>query len=304
MRVKYINPQGLPEHYARAVQLIREAYDKGDADFSVTELCSPPRIRTLKRRDVEVALDVADESHAIAGSAMHFVLEVLRNDPDYIIEQRLIREFEGVRISGMLDGFFRPSAELFDWKGTRWATYSDGVKLEYAAQLNINRWLLRGPSINYDTGQEFERLEVNKLSSTAMFRDYSKITAPHKPPHLPVQSFDVPIWSDDFLHEFLRTRITLMRQAEMNLPQCSDAEVWATKPKWAVEPVKGGRSLKNCSSPEEAEERRQKAKNPNGYIVVHRPGSRPRCRHYCEVASICDVWQNHPTNPINGGDDS
>lgn len=299
MRIKYINPQGLPEHYARAVKLLEAQYDKGECDYSVTELCSPPRIRALKRRDVEIEVDVADRSHSIAGTAMHAILEVLRQDPDYLIEKRLFKEFEGVVISGQLDGFFYPENELFDWKGTRWPTYSDGVKVEYVAQLNICRWLLMGGK-DAD-GREYSH-QAAKLTSTAMFRDYSKITAPFKAPHLPVDGFPVPIWSDEFLHDFIRTRIALMRQAEQTLPLCTDAEVWATHDKWAVEPIKPGRARKLCYSEAEAEAWRLKHKQPNTLVTVFRPSTRPRCRHFCDVNSICDVWINHPANPDNQTD--
>lgn len=296
MRVKYTNPQGLPEHYARAVQLIEGQYSKGRADFSVTELCSPPRIRTLKQRDVEIEVDVGDRSHSIAGTSVHKTLEILENDPDYIIEKRMFRKIDDVVISGQLDGYFRPEQMLFDWKGTRWSTYKDGVKFEYVAQLNMCKWLVDGGVDAY--GEPLD-IEVRKLQSTAYFRDYSKITCEFQPPRFPTQGFDVPIWGEEFLEDFIRTRIQLMRQAEYELPVCTDKEVWAKPSQWAVEPVKPGRARKICRTKEEAEEWRLNHKKPNTLVVVFRPAERPRCRHYCEVAPICDVWQNHVANPKN-----
>ena len=54
----------------------KDFYTKGSADFSVTEIISPPRIQRLRRRHWdEMEQDVADMLWMLLGTALHVVAE-------------------------------------------------------------------------------------------------------------------------------------------------------------------------------------------------------------------------------------
>ena len=314
--VRYINPSGLPRPYAIAVEMLEAEYDAGECDFSATALTSPARIHGLKTRlkasGQPVIIDVAESSHSIVGTGVHKVLEVLRGHPDYEVEQRFFARLHaglavdggaGLVISAKIDGYEKPTKMLFDWKGTRFRTYSDGVKFEYAAQLNIGKYCIENGVDQWGNRQEWP---IEKLSSIPIYRDYSAITCEHKPPHEPVGEFDVPIWPREEVEKYILKKAAELRRAEEELPLCSSDEMWETAEKWAVEPKAGGRARRLLNSYEEAESWRENHKQPKTLHVVHRPGSCHRCRWYCPVASVCSQWAEHPSNPINkpdGGDE-
>jgi hypothetical protein len=284
------NELGIPAPLARCIELMEDDYFKGEkVDFSVTEILGPPRIRALSRAMKEVTVEVGDRMHAVSGSATHSILERLSDaEPGrYLTEKRFFREIDGVRISGQIDLYDFEERALYDWKQTRWATYANGVKWEYVAQLNLCRWLAA------------DELEVDRLWSCAIFRDYSKSTYQFKPPHKPAEQFEVPVWTDADCEELLRTRIQIHRQAEQVLPSCTPEEKWQQDDSYAVEPMKGGRARKVCKTRGEAEEWRQKQKSAKSLVVVHRPGKCVRCQDYCPVASICQDWLTNPMNPKN-----
>lgn len=70
------NKLNLPSPVLKAIQASRKKYSKGNADFSVTELAQPPRIRTLKlRHDDEMEEDIGDMIYALQGQIGHALLE-------------------------------------------------------------------------------------------------------------------------------------------------------------------------------------------------------------------------------------
>ena len=54
----------------------KEYYSKGKADYSVTELMSPARVRRLKEKhDTSLVQDVSQMLWPLLGSALHVVME-------------------------------------------------------------------------------------------------------------------------------------------------------------------------------------------------------------------------------------
>ena len=66
----YTNKDGLPESLVRAVR--NEYYNKGDADYSATELLRPPQINYLSHKhEQKLSEDVADVIYRLLGSGIH-----------------------------------------------------------------------------------------------------------------------------------------------------------------------------------------------------------------------------------------
>jgi hypothetical protein len=138
--MKITNKFGLPAPlYALAN---KQYYSKGDADYSVTEIISPPRIQRLrKRHDHEMEVDVTDMWWSIVGSALHVVMErsVVENFQN---EERLVTEINGVRLSGAIDvqQVDEDGIVIMDYKFTSaWALMNE--KPEWAEQQNIYGYL-------------------------------------------------------------------------------------------------------------------------------------------------------------------
>ena len=73
--MRYTNEQELPWPVLSAIENHR--YSKGSADYSVTELLNPPRVRELKRRHYdEIEVDAADMVFALFGTVVHFILQL------------------------------------------------------------------------------------------------------------------------------------------------------------------------------------------------------------------------------------
>ena len=99
--MKITNKTGLPDTFYQAVK--NDKYDKGDADYSVSELISPPQITILKQRhDKELEEDVCNMIWALLGKAVHHILEIADNK-DAITEERIFLEIAGRKVSGQTD---------------------------------------------------------------------------------------------------------------------------------------------------------------------------------------------------------
>ena len=99
--MKITNKHNVPETLVALAS--RDYYTKGKADYSVTEIISPPRIQRLRRAHHEqMEQDVSDMLWQLLGSALHVVAE--RGAADgHITEERLFTEIDGVKLSGAID---------------------------------------------------------------------------------------------------------------------------------------------------------------------------------------------------------
>ena len=72
--MKVTNKHNVPETLVSLAT--RDYYTKGRADYSVTEIISPPRIQRLRRKhNEEMEQDVSDMLWQLLGSALHVVAE-------------------------------------------------------------------------------------------------------------------------------------------------------------------------------------------------------------------------------------
>jgi hypothetical protein len=77
----------------------KEYYSKGAAQYSVTELLSPPRVRRMREQyDAEMEQDVTDMLWSLLGSALHVVMERGQTD-GHLTEERLFTSIDGVTLS-------------------------------------------------------------------------------------------------------------------------------------------------------------------------------------------------------------
>jgi len=277
------NTTGLPECLFEAVKIVSSRYDKGECDYSLTELIAPPRPRALKRfYSDRIVVEAEDLLYSVIGSSVHALLEALNERPGYKPEVRWFGEIGGKVISGQADVYDERNHIIKDYKFTSSKTYQDGVKDEWVAQLN---------GLNY-----LSPTQSNKLVSIGVFRDYSKL----KPvPAKGWGEYEVEPWPIEKTEEFLLERIRVHEAAAEDIPECTEEERWSTPDQWAVMKKGNVRASKLADSEEEAADYISKRKDKKQLYVEKRHGTCMRCQHYCEAASVCSQWQNDPRNPNN-----
>ena len=92
----------MPKTLVKLADTQRLQYDKG-ADYSVTEIISPPRIQRLRKKHyAKMETDISSMLWQMMGTALHNVAEN-SEVKDYVNEQRLIHTIEGVTLSGAID---------------------------------------------------------------------------------------------------------------------------------------------------------------------------------------------------------
>lgn len=271
------NELGLPQPLVDAVR--NDGYDKGGADFSVTELISPPRIAKLKRQHGNnIVEDASDRIFSLFGQAIHTILQRAASGR-YIIETRYSVEHDGAKVSGQIDLFDRETSTLQDWKITsRYAT-QDGPKPEWIAQGNLNRYLL------WKNGIQAEAIQY-----IALFRDWSKMAVARGTrgyPQRQVQVLNLPIWPIEKVQGYLSERISLHREADFRLPMCTPEERWSKPARYALMKKGRKRAVKLYDTKEEAVEAGIKAGTVD-HRVEDRPGEETRCLYFCPVVAWCD----------------
>lgn len=276
---KLTNRLGLPDALVRAIQ--NDPYDKGNADYSVTELLKPPRVRALteKYKD-QIEEDVEDSLYRLYGQLVHALLE--RANVKDLAEKRMFGKFSGKVLSGGFDNLtLDGEGILTDYKFTTvWKFKKDkGEDPEYAAQLNMLAALLM---LNGYT--------VKKLQIVGLLRDFSQSekNQSFNYPDNPIAIMPITMWPREKTTAFIEMRIAAHESAKQELPECTSDERWAKPDVYAV--VKGQRAISGGVqfSLEAAE--KLKAENP-GTRIEFRPGISVRCQNYCSISKWCDQYQ-------------
>jgi hypothetical protein len=309
--MKITNDNGLPEALVAAVR--NDPYDKGDADFSVTELVTPPLMWHLERKhDDEIEVDAADRVYALLGQSVHAILERERpENGDIEHEVRLTREIEvdGVtyKVTGQLDRIDHAKRIVEDYKVTSvWKDVLEGggpvTDVGWCLQNWLYRWLLQGSdrARSHGTGNAHNLLYGGRI--VMIFRDWSKRKAkygsargrnyyPQSPavvrsPLTAVEDGNLStpnkvfteagLGGDNIIKHLIREHLAAKPR------ECSPKERWARETKYALVHKKGARSRKNFTSRAEAEA----AKKPGEKVEV-RPGQDVRCEDYCNVKRWC-----------------
>lgn len=278
------NNHGAP---ATLVALARKNYySKGDSDYSVTELLSPPRVRRLQERhDAALTKDVSDMLWALLGSALHVVAERASAE-DHVTEERIVAEIDGVKVSGGIDlQEMTPEGVIItDYKFT--SAYSVmNEKKEWEEQLNLYKWLV----------ESVKRIPVKGLRICALIRDFSRHDRRENYPDAPIHMVDIPMWDSVTAEAFVRSRLQLHTEAkfadamEEPLPPCSAEERWFSETTYAVKKEGRKTAVRVFKTIEEAQELAAKEK---GYVET-RAGEPRRCTgNFCGVAEFCEQYHS------------
>jgi hypothetical protein len=288
--MKITNNFNVPETLVALAK--RDDYTKGEADFSVTEIISPPRIQRLRRKHYhEITQDVADMLWMLLGTALHVVAE--RSEvAGHTNEERLMVGIDDVILSGAIDLQKNDTdgTVITDYKFTSaWSLMND--KPEWEQQQNIYKYLV----------ERVKKQPVKKLEICALIRDWSRREAMHKPsyPQAPIQVIDIPIWTHDRVEHFIKERINLHRDSKVNadwneeLPLCTEEERWVRETKYAVKKEGRKTAIRVFDSQEEADVFLKDTPEKDKAFIEIRKGEAVRCTgNFCGVSQWCSQYQS------------
>tara|TARA_R100001224_G_scaffold112053_1_gene93575 strand:+ start:631 stop:1506 length:876 start_codon:yes stop_codon:yes gene_type:complete len=284
--MKITNNYNLPRTLVALAQ--RDEYSKGDSDYSVTEIISPPRIQCLRRKHRnKLKSDVSDMLWSMMGTALHSIAEKSKVK-HHINEERLKVEIQNVTLSGAIDiqKISQKKVEIIDYKFC--GVYSvQKPKPEWEAQLNIYGWL-----VNKTKGLNIESLQI-----CAMLRDWSRRNSLKSVdyPEASVVVIDYPVWQKEKTEEYIKDRIEIHQSSKFkmdmgeSLPLCTDEERWKNPDKWAVMKTGQKRAIKLFDSQDDAE--KIKNEKGGGHYVEKRISEPIRCTgNYCGVSEWCTQY--------------
>jgi len=277
--MRITNHANLPEPLVRAISA--DDYDKGGADFSVTELIKPPRIAALEQKHwEELEEDAADRLWLLMGKAGHEVLR--RSSQGGIVEERCVVELDGYKISGQLD-YAKTEESIIDYKFVSLWAIRDGIKPEWDQQLNCYKYMC-----------ELYGVPVKELKIIAILRDWNVNEAKRNPelPQSQVVVMPARIWTKEAVERWMRTRIALHLNARSGvLPECTPDEMWERPERFAVMKKGNKKASRVLDSKLEAGQWMASQPNPSQFEIEVRPAERPRCENYCSVSQFCEQFK-------------
>lgn len=284
------NRYNLPKSIVEAVK--NDSYDRGESDYTVTQLINPPHLEALKwKHDDEIVIDASDRLWAVFGQIGHGILE--RAEQGAITEKRLYIEVDGSKIGGQFDRLVVNDGLLQDYKFTSiYAVMQPEIKPEWVAQLNMLAHL---------AGQN--GYAIKKLEVVALLRDFSvRHKMSDKYPDTNVKVIDIPFWPDWKTKEYIEERVRLHKEDAPDI--CEPHERWASMTKYAVKKGTNKKALRLLDSYSEAQSYMQNT--GKGTHIEERPGEDRRCMDYCEVCKFCPYWQETYAAPLfdEGGSDA
>jgi hypothetical protein len=278
--MKFTNNLGLPQPLVSLI--VNDDYTKGDADYSVTELFGPPRMRMLKQEHYDdIVIDVSDRLFALYGKLIHKVLE--EAEENELSEERYYVELAGKRISGQVDRFILSGNVLQDYKFVSTYKFKGGVPMDYEQQINSYAYLLRRNGYG-----------VNRAYIIAMLRDWHKGTAlkslPEVYPQKQVIKPRVKLWKMADIEKVLKERIAVHEACKSELPLCSEEDMWRNKTEYHVKKIGGKRAIAKYYTMAEA--RAHVDTFPGDYFVDKKEFEPKRCQLWCDVAEFCAQYKN------------
>ena len=282
------NEHGIPEEFVRAIQ--NDAYDMGEADFSVTGLVQPPQITRLREKhDDDISIDVSDRIYMLLGTGVHNVLERVNrllaeeqgmNSSNIAEERFFATHHSGTKISGAID-LLKGDGSMIDYKISTVYTARKPLKLDWEAQLNMYAWLLRQND-----------LEATKLTIDLVCKDWSKGKAKREAgyPNSPIVSMSVPLWSEERQDRYVDSRVAI-HTAEATAPYTNE-ERWA---RGGYKAVPGKGKSKKFDSLSEAATWINRHKT-GGFTVLDEQPQFIRCESWCEVSDFCPQWKGEKGN--------
>jgi len=288
--MKLTNKFNLPEPFVAAVS--SDDYERGDAEFTATELIRPSRILAFSRKfDAEIEQDVSDRVWAFQGSTKHIVLErIAKTDPTrYRVEERLefVMPGTGAKISAKFDLFDRLDKTLYDWKETSVWKFLLGDTKEWEEQANINLHAIR---MNGGV--------VEKLINIAILKDWKarKARFGREPdyPKCAVHVMPLPMWSVGQAQDYINKKVLKHRAEMADPPVCNKEERWQRDASFAVMRTDRKRAVMLCMSRDQAEGvmmHHMKICPPGDakkFYIEERNAEPVRCLDFCAVQMHCD----------------
>ena len=147
--MKYVNNYGLPEGIVNFI--LDDEYSIGEADFSFSNLLSPPQQRRLMQLHFdEIEVDVADEIWKVLGTAFHQLVAeaetkiiLPKSHTEKAIEKRFYMNVGGYVISGQMDKYNFKKSIIEDYKVTNMYKVLKADHDDWHKQLNVYALLLR-----------------------------------------------------------------------------------------------------------------------------------------------------------------
>jgi len=296
----------------RAVQ--RDPYDRGPAQYSVSNIIDSPRVGTLQwKYDSEIEEDVSDRVFSLLGRAVHQILEWgADQDFDETPEERLFYELTvggtTTTVSGAMDlqETGKKRVAIKDYKVT--SVYGfQADKEAWHNQLNCYAHLVRRAQKAgiYDSDGRWTLVDralrdVESLGIVAILRDWSsgkaKTTADYPP--AAIQEVAIPLWPAHEAEEYFMERVALHVKARAKdfagreLPPCTQAERWEDDPKWAVKKKGNKKATKVFEERQNAVDFIKESSNSADLIIEERGGEPRRCvGNWCKVAGWCSQEQ-------------
>lgn len=214
--MKITNNAGLPDAVFSA--MMNDDYDRGECDYTITELLKPPRVRALQaiHKD-EIEVDVEDLIYMFEGKLLHKVLEGANRTG--LVEKRFFAKLGGKTISAQIDTLAWDDNEpglLSDWK--RCPAFKLGQPepdADWVFQTNGQAWILKQNG-----------LDVTGLQIIGFAKDHSKTKAATqgKYPKKAIMSIPIPMWTPEETEARILERIEMHENAKKELPECTDNE--------------------------------------------------------------------------------
>jgi hypothetical protein len=293
--MKITNRFNLPEPFVAAVT--GDDYVRGDADFTTTELITPTRILSLKRKhDADMIEDASERVWAMQGQMRHLVLErIAKTDPSrYLVEQRFESVMPGgIKVSGQIDLFDFKDGTLYDWKETSVWKFLIGDTTEWEQQANINLYLMRSNG-----------MVVHALKNIAILKDWkireariAKLSKGKKDyPLCAIHVMDLPMWSIGQAQDFIIQKAKSHNDNMAKPPVCTKKERWQRDASFAVMRRDRKRAIPGglCDSRDKAEAvmmHHMKIAPPGDaakFYIEQRNAEPVRCLDFCAVQTYCD----------------
>lgn len=260
-----------PSPFQRA--LLRNDYTKGDSQFSVTGLLSPP-LRTWLATIHEKQESAYGSFSALLGTAIHHILES-NVDPSTgeIAEKRVFAELCGAKVSGQMDLW--ENRTMFDYKSTRGV--QDCMKPDHYKQVNMNAYLAK-----------LNGIESDNVAVVYIQMDWSYMQSTVNPsyPQSPFKIFIHPYDEDIAIKTFNTAIPEHLEALKGNARPCTREEKWQKDDTYALMKPGAKRASKVCNSLAEAN-----AEIKPGQIIQVRKGERTFCSSFCGYKDVCPVYR-------------
>lgn len=270
------NKHNLPEPLLRAVQ----AHEHKGGFLSASQTTKSVRQYWLEKRHAsEIEEDVSEMIWALLGTACHYILHKA-DTAETLTEQYLSADIAGEKVTGTADLYH--AGVITDYKVTSvWSVIYKSSFADWEAQLNMYAFLYRKAGF-----------PVNKLEIVTILRDWQKSKSHEDTyPPIQVQSIDIPLWTAEQQEAYLTECIARLQEhrqtVDVDLPECTPAELWQEADKYAV--MKKGRKSALRLLDSEAEAQAWMANN-GGDTIVKRTGKPKRCE-YCRARDFCNQYK-------------